>query len=86
MNSAKLRRSRDVSKLQASKIERRFIISHLAMLDMGFCAVFNGKELARQATDTIAKLLICGRPRRKEPHISSGRDSTASLIGGVHSL
>lgn len=87
MNSAKLRRSRDVSELQGSKIEKRFRIRHLAMLNMVFCVGSHREELARQAADLIAKLLIYGRPRRTErPHISSGRHRTASPIRGVPTL
>ena len=87
MSPAKLRRSWDVSQLQRSKIEKRFRIRHLAMLNMAFCIGSHGEELARQAVDAIAKLLICGRPRRTgRPHISSGTHSTASPIRGASLL
>ena len=79
MNAAKLRRSRDVSPPQRSKIKKGFRIRDLAMLNMAFCVASHREKLARQAADLIAKLLISdGRRPSERTHISSGK--------GRHSL
>jgi hypothetical protein len=84
MNPAKLRRSRDVSEIQRSKIEKGFRISDLALLNMAFCFGSYRQESARQTSDVIAKLLISNRPRiSKRSHISSGRPPTACPAMGV---
>jgi hypothetical protein len=87
MNPAKLRRSRDVSELDGSKTEKRFRIRDLAMSNMVFYVGYDGKESARQAADSIAKMLICGGLRRTgRLHISSGRHSTAYPVIGISTL
>jgi hypothetical protein len=84
MNTAKLRRSQDVSEVHRGKFENIFQISNLAMLNMAFCVGDNGEELAHQAADLIAKSPICGRPPSMQAwHISSGRYSAACPNRGV---
>jgi hypothetical protein len=56
MNPAKLRRSRDVSEIQRSKIEKGFRISDLALLNMAFCFGSYRQESARQTSDVIAQI------------------------------
>jgi hypothetical protein len=87
MNSAKLRRSRDVSELYQVKVENRFKISNLAMLPHGFGSQCQWDELAHQATGLIDKSVLAGRrPLVQVRHISSGRQPTACPVGGVSTL
>jgi hypothetical protein len=87
MNSAKLRRSRDVSEPKGSKIVNRFTISHLVIFQHGLGFQSRRDELVHQAADLIAKSQLGGRPPDLQPpHISSGRHRTARPVRGVLAL
>jgi hypothetical protein len=84
MNSAKLRRSRDVSEPPGSKIENCFEIGDLAAQDQVPVVECGGEESAHQTADLITKFRLTGPPADLQPpHISSGRDCTPRSLHAV---
>ena len=87
MNTAKLRRSRDVSEPYRVKIKNTFIISDLAMLNMAFYVGSNGEESAYQVAVLLAKSQLTGRQRRRQSlYIFSGEHPTAHPSSWVFPL
>jgi hypothetical protein len=75
MNTAKLRRSRDVSEPQSSRIKNAFNIRYLAMFKHGFRLQSDRDQSVHQAAELIAKSQLTGRHPTCSHH--------TYLVGGI---
>jgi hypothetical protein len=84
MNSAKLRRSRDVPEHEPVKIKKRFRSNNLPLLKHGFFMEIEIGELVPEGPDLSKRSRLSHRADRlSNAHIISGRQVLRLQIGGI---